>query len=182
MVSNRMKTKRSKRSKRSKRRRTRRAQRGGNMPLLDNSDSVPITVPSSVEFNVRFMPSLKATEEAPVLTFYEAQPEPHVTWTAPPPNILYTLLCWDPDAPEKSWLHWLIINCSGTDTTTGTVVTKWFPPSPPTGQHRYIFGLFQQAGPITMNPMDSKGGFNPSTFATQHSLTPLKYKGIRVNA
>ena len=181
MVSNRM-NRRTKRSKRSKRRRTRRRQRGGNIPLLDNSDNVPITTPSSIEFNVRFMPSLKATEEGTVLTIYQAQPEPHATWTAPPPNILYTLICWDPDAPEKSFLHWLIINCSGSEVSTGKVITNWSPPSPPSGQHRYIFGLFQQAGPLIMAPMDSKGGFNPSTFATQHSLAPLKYKGVRVDA
>lgn len=97
---------------------------------------------------------------------------------------MYTLVCWDPDAPKKSFLHWLIINCAAADNADGKVVNSWAPPSPPpgTGEHRYIIGLFKQNGPIDVPELSDRTGFNPTAFATQHGLTPLAYKGFRVKA
>jgi phosphatidylethanolamine-binding protein (PEBP) family uncharacterized protein len=163
-------------------------QRGGDAPLvglLDNADGVPIANKQPIEFHVKFGPnnSQSANEFGSTLTVEQAQPEPHAYWTPPPANTLYTLVCWDPDAQEKSWLHWLVINCKKDTPTSGDLAVDWFPPSPPKGSglHRYIFGIFQQAAPITAE-MKSSGGFHMANFATQHQLTPLAYKGVRVNA
>ena len=173
-----------KRTLKRKNRRPRRVQRGGNLAgLLDNADGVPIVHQQNVDFHAKFQPHLKASDLGDTLTIEQAQSEPHTYWKHPPPSIFYTLVCWDPDAAEKSWLHWLVINCDGPDPTTGDIIVDWSPPSPPKGSglHRYIFGLFQQVGKLTIPPMKSSGGFNPATFATEHKLAPLVYKGIRVN-
>lgn len=163
-------------------------QRGGNAPLvglLDNADAVTLATPQPIEFHVKFSPnsSQSANEFGSTLTIEQAQPEPHTYWTPPPANTLYTLVCWDPDAKERSWLHWLVTNCKKDAPKSGDIIVDWFPPSPPkdSGLHRYIFGLFKQAGPITVE-MKSSGGFNMANFATKHQLTPLAYKGVRVNA
>ena len=161
-------------------------QRGGAPTgLLDNADSVPMVNQSPIEFHVKFGPSSShsANNMGSMLTVEQSQPEPHTYWTAPPANTLYTLVCWDPDAQQKSWLHWLVINCKEDTPKSGDLVVDWFPPSPPkgSGPHRYIFGLFQQAAPIKAH-MKSGGGFHMTNFAAQHKLRPLAYKGIRVNA
>jgi phosphatidylethanolamine-binding protein (PEBP) family uncharacterized protein len=168
-------------------RKTRRIQRGGNLiGLLDNADGVPISQQQPIELHVKFGPasSDSASEYGSTLTIEEAQPEPHAYWTAPPASVLYTIVCWDPDAPAKSWLHWLVMNCAGTDPTSGNIIVDWAPPSPPrkSGLHRYIFGLFQQAAQIPPPHMTSQGGFNMASFAGQNQLTPLVYKGIRIDA
>lgn len=169
--------------------RRRRVQRGGNAPivgLLDNADGVPIVNQQPIEFHVKFGPasSKSASEFGHDLTIEQAQPEPHAYWTAPPKDIKYTLVCWDPDAQAKSWLHWLVMDCAGTDPTTGKIVVDWFPPTPPRGSglHRYIFALFQQTQPITLPQMKSEGGFNMAAFAEQNKLSPVIYKGVRINA
>jgi phosphatidylethanolamine-binding protein (PEBP) family uncharacterized protein len=178
------KKRRQKRSKNNTRKRY--TQRGGSLVgLLDNADSVPITNTQPIEFHVKFGPnsSQSANEFGSTLTIEQAQPEPHAYWTPPPANTLYTMVCWDPDAKEKSWLHWLVANCKKDAPKSGDIIVDWFPPSPPKGSglHRYVFGLFKQAGPITIQ-MTSSGGFHMTNFATQHQLTPLAYKGVRISA
>jgi len=150
--------------------------------LLDNADAVAITNTVNVDFNVRFQPTIQASPFGAVLSRAEARPEPHPLWTKPVAPAMNTLICWDPDAPEKSWLHWLVVNCTDDSPASGKELTPWFPPGPPpgTGEHRYIFGLFQQKDPIDAAPMPNGGKFNATAFATQYGLTPLAYKGIRV--
>lgn len=180
----------SKRNKTRKTRRRIRRQRGGNAPLLgllDNADGVPILNQENIEFHVKFEPaSVKSANEfGNTLTIEQSQPEPHTYWAAPPAGVMYTFVCWDPDSPAKSWLHWLVVNCKADTPATGDTVVDWSPPAPPRGSglHRYIFGLFRQAGPvIPPKNMKSDGGFHMANFAAQHQLTPLVYKGVRVNA
>jgi phosphatidylethanolamine-binding protein (PEBP) family uncharacterized protein len=164
-------------------------QRGGNAPvvgLLDNADGVPIVNQQPIELQAKFGPasSKSVSEFGHTLTTEEAQPEPHAYWTKPPQGIKYTIVCWDPDAKEKSWLHWLVMNCEGVDPTTGKIVVDWVPPTPPKGSglHRYIFGLFQQTADVAPPEMTSSGGFNMAAFAEKNKLSPLVYKGIRINA
>jgi len=158
-------------------------QRGGEMGLLDNADGAPITNHIQMTFTVRYQPTVKAAIFGPVFTAEQTRPEPQVIWTAPVAPIQYTLICWDPDATAKSWLHWLVINCSGTDPSTGTELAKWNPPMPPpsSGQHRYIFGLFQQAAALNIPKIGELGNFHVANFATQNGLTPLAYTGFRIN-
>lgn len=66
------------------------------------------------------------------------------------------LIVDDPDAPSKTWLHWLVYNIEPQDTNVpeGTVPdggiegttdfgsTEYGGPCPPSGTHRYRFKLF----------------------------------------
>jgi len=170
--------------RRARPRTTRRKQRGGQRGLLDSSDA-PATIQNTVDFNVRFQPTVKLEQHGPTYTIYQTAHQPYPVWTPPTPPHLYTVISWDPDVPSgKSFLHWMITNCSGSDNESGKIVASWTPPSPPpgTGEHRYIVGLFQQEGPITIPDITDRTNFNATTFATTHKLSPLAYKGFRVNA
>jgi len=179
-TSRRAKQRKHKRSKR----RTFRQGGGGPKPLLEGADAPPITNPTPVDFNARFQPSVKVREDGPTFTTYQTAHEPYPVWSAPTPPTMYAIICWDPDATKKSFLHWLVVNCASTDNSDGKVLASWAPPSPPpgTGEHRYVLGLFKQAGPISIPEITDRTNFHPTNFATQNGLTPLAYRGFRVKA
>ena len=162
-------------AKRSARNRRTRKQRGGSLLIGANAPSLQ---GRQISFQVIFG-SLSASNSGPILSLEASQIQPTVTWS---PDGSYTLVCWDPDAPAKSWLHWLVINCTTTP-ESGKTLQPWAPPSPPpgSGTHRYIFGLFQQSGPLNL-PSPSRSGFQLAQFAKQAGLIPLAYKGIRVKS
>ena len=96
---------------------------------------------------------------------------------------LYTLLMSDPDAPAKSWLHWLITNIPGesNDVMEGQIVVPYNGPAPPSGLHRYIFTLYQQpAGSIMVAPPSERGNFPVNTFERQFGLTKIASRTIKV--
>jgi hypothetical protein len=168
-----------------RRRRRSRVQRGGNQgpSLLDNSDAPQVVPQGNIEFNVRFQPTLKANEHGPKYTTYQTAHEPQAIWTPPTPPTKYTILCWDPDVKEgKSFLHWLVVNCGGTDSSEGKVIASWQGPSPPpgSGEHRYIIGLFKQEKDLDLPLMTERSGFHPTTFAKENGLSPIAYRGFRV--
>ena len=176
-------TRRQKKQKRL-RRKTFRQGGGAIKPLLEAADAPAITNQGQVDFNVRFQPSIKAREDGPTFTTYQTAHEPYPVWSAPTAPTVYTIICWDPDAPKKSFLHWMIVNCTTADNSDGKVIASWSPPSPPpgTGEHRYILGLFKHENKITIPEITDRTGFNPTAFATQHGLTPVAYRGFRVKA
>ena len=165
-------------------------QGGGNPArnILDAADAPAINgqAQAQVDFNVRFQPSVKANEAGPVFTTYQVAHEPYPVWSAPTPPNLYTVICWDPDVPvdKKSFLHWLVVNCSKADNSDGKVLATWYPPSPPptTGEHRYVLGLFNQTQAIEIPEITDRTKFNATTFAQQNKLIPLAYRGFRVKA
>jgi len=166
-------------------RHTRRVQRGGNQDpgLLDHADAPAITVNEPIDFNVRFQPTVKANEHGPSFSTYQTAHEPYPVWTVPAPPTKYMIVCWDPDVKEgKSFLHWLVINCSGADNSDGKVIASWYPPAPPpgTGKHRYILGLMKQSGDLQMDEITDRQNFNPTDFAQKHNLSPIAYRGFRV--
>ena len=166
-------------------RETRRLQRGGNVGqgLLDHADAPAVTVTENIDFNARFQPTVKANEIGPKFSTYQTAHEPYPVWTPPTPPAKHLIVCWDPDVKEgKSFLHWLVINCSGSDNSNGTVIASWYPPSPPpgTGEHRYIIGLMKQEGNLQMEEITDRKNFNPMEFAQKHKLSPMAYRGFRV--
>ena len=173
------------RHKRRKHRQTHRLQRGGGgQGLLDHADAPAVSNQGNIDFNVRFQPTVKANEFGPKFTTYQTAHEPYPVWTPPTPPAKYLIVCWDPDVKEgKSFLHWLVINCSGTDNSDGTVIASWYPPSPPpgTGEHRYIVGLMRQEGNLQMEEITDRKNFNPMNFAQKHKLSPVAYRGFRVD-
>lgn len=108
------------------------------------------------------------------LSLAAARAEPTVTWSAPPPDAYVTLVCHDPDATAKSWLHWLVVNCTGTDPNSGDTRVEWAPPTPPpgTGVHHYILQTYTHTYKIPPFTLE-RGYFNPAEFAKTNRLSPL---------
>jgi phosphatidylethanolamine-binding protein (PEBP) family uncharacterized protein len=82
-----------------------------------------------------------------------------------------TLICFDPDAVAKSWIHLLYANSESCNLLTRKVAFEWTPPSPPSGEHRYIFALFIHEYPITEFPKQ-RGYFDIAAFANENGLKP----------
>lgn len=100
------------------------------------------------------------------------------------PTVLYTLLMSDPDAPAKSWLHWLLTNIpgEGNDVGQGQTVMSYSGPNPPSGTHRYIFTLYQQpAGSIMVSPPGERGGFPVAEFERQYGLQKVVSRTVKVS-
>lgn len=111
--------------------------------------------------------------------------------TANPPSVqftgeqgkVYTLLMTDPDAPAKSWLHWLIINIPGelNAIEEGQTVVPYTGPSPPSGTHRYIFTLYEQpSGSLMVEAPSQRGDFQVSRFESQLGLQKLASRLVKV--
>ena len=85
---------------------------------------------------------------------------PALAWTEPPAGTQsFALIVDDPDAPGRTWVHWVLFNIL-TDvrslqedfSTTGTSAiivgknssnaTSYQGPCPPSGTHRYFFKLY----------------------------------------
>jgi len=115
-------------------------------------------------------------------TDFQKSGTPIVKWAAPPSGTYYSFVCADPDSSEPSWLHWLSINCTGSDPSTGTVLTPWEPPTPPTGVHRYYFTVYSHTSPIKMEAPASRSSFSTDEFVKENSLKPVGQKMIRVRA
>lgn len=179
----RRRNKQTRRTRRLKRHAQTRKQKGGAAAQLLAGANAPQPSSAPPGFTVMFG-SVAATPAGPKLEQTSVQDQPTVSWDSPAIGTLYTLIAWDPDAPAKSWLHWLVVNCDGPDPSSGETVMPWAPPTPPagTGEHRYIFGLFRQGTVLELNPPGSRGGFIPAAYAEAKSLTALAYRGIRVAA
>ena len=141
----------------------------------------PITNPTPFDFTAMLEPGLKMGPLGIDVPMEKAQAKPHIYWPAPTAGEMYTLISWDPDAPEKSYLHWLVVNCEGKGPESGESLQDWNGPSPPKDQdHRYYFRVFKQNAKITPAPINKRTGFNVDEFAQQNGLTALADKMMRV--
>lgn len=109
----------------------------------------------------------------------------HISWPVQM-GLLYTLCMTDPDAPSRAEptfrevKHWLVVNIPGTDIANGTTIAHYRGSGPPkgTGLHRYMFLVYQQAGPVDVSgevfaASDSREGrlkFKVRDFAAKHNL------------
>jgi len=80
------------------------------------------------------------------------------------------LIVDDPDAPVRTFVHWLVWNIDPkTETiasnsipagakqgTTSAGKTGYFPPCPPSGTHRYVFKLFALDTMLNLTPNAGK--------------------------
>ena len=76
------------------------------------------------------------------------------------------LICDDPDAPNGTWVHWVVWNLDPKTTQipkgsspTGAMVgtnswgkAEWGGPAPPSGTHHYVFKLYALKEPISLKP------------------------------
>jgi phosphatidylethanolamine-binding protein (PEBP) family uncharacterized protein len=91
------------------------------------------------------------------LTVSESQIEPEIKLSVNPSK-LYTLFLYDPDAVGGTYIHWTKTNISNNDIKTGNIIIPYKGPAPPpkTGNHRYIFHLYQQNGVNKMLPLEER--------------------------
>jgi phosphatidylethanolamine-binding protein (PEBP) family uncharacterized protein len=96
---------------------------------------------------------------------------------------LYFLFMYDPDAPAKSWVHWMISNIPGNvpDIHQGDFVLGYAPPNPPSGTHRYIFVLYEQPGSLMIPKPNQRGHFDVEDFENRYALKRVAEKQIRVH-
>lgn len=82
---------------------------------------------------------------------------PHLAWSgAPPGTKSFALSCLDPDAPGRTFVHWLVCNIPATVTEFAAGIvpagvtehandggrTGYMGPCPPSGTHRYFFTVY----------------------------------------
>ena len=85
---------------------------------------------------------------------------------------LYTLVMWDPDVPPQSqpgFLHWLVTNLQSPNDIQQNQVLEYKGPSPPSGVHRYFFGLFEQQGHISPQQPE-RPNFSINQFVKENNL------------
>lgn len=90
---------------------------------------------------------------------------PPLRWTGAPPGTgSFALLVEDPDAPERTWVHWLVWNVPSElrelpEAAKGYPTGRndfgrlgWGGPKPPRGEgaHRYVFRLFALDAPLDL--------------------------------
>lgn len=158
------------------------------------SPTVPLSVTyggSALDFGTQM--EIAATKKAP-----------HVAFTGAP-GLLYTLFMFDPDAPgpkepsARSWLHHLVVDVPANgDLASGVELVKYAGPTPPKGNHRYVFVLCEQpragtsgggagAGGACVKlggvaPPAGRGKWSPPSFISEHGLQPVGLQFMCVHA
>lgn len=137
-----------------------------------------LSTTASAELSVTFGDI--AVEDGDFLTPEEAATAPNVSIEAVSGSAAYyTLLALDPDAPDpanptrRSILHWLVTNIPADgDVSQGEEVSAWRGPNPPTGTHRYVFLLFEQASeePLQVPAPESIANFSARDFSAEYEL------------
>ncbi len=97
----------------------------------------------------------------------QTQKTPKVNFKGPG---LYTFIMWDPDAPAKSWLHWLVVNAEEGDVKRGEELIPYSGPNPPSGTHHYYVHVYSQKGPLQIEAPPERGYFNVENFIQEHEL------------
>lgn len=113
--------------------------------------------------------------EAPIPARYtcqDADVSPELTWDgAPDGTQSFALIMDDPDAPGRTWVHWVIVNLPGDldslpegieadDDLPGAAAhgrnswgrNDYGGPCPPSGTHRYFFKLYALDSALDLEP------------------------------
>ncbi len=104
---------------------------------------------------------------------------PHLAWSDVPPEVKsFMLIVDDPDAPRKTWVHWIVINIPSSireiqqDSIPGTQIKNDFGkenyggPCPPSGVHRYFFKLYG----LDVEKLEGVNEKNVNTIMEQHKI------------
>jgi phosphatidylethanolamine-binding protein (PEBP) family uncharacterized protein len=97
---------------------------------------------------------------------------------------LYTLVMWDPDVPPQAqpgFVHWLVTNLQSQNDIPDKQVLEYKGPAPPSGVHRYFFGLFEQQGTISPQQPE-RPHFSINSFIRQNNLTKVYEVFMKVAA
>ena len=115
---------------------------------------------------------LSNTSIPPQYTCNGSNYSPALHWHgAPVGTQSYVLIVDDPDAPNGTWVHWVLFNIpakynhldEATETPTGAISGKnswdlkgYGGPCPPSGTHRYFFKLYALDVLLTVNSSATK--------------------------
>ncbi len=118
------------------------------------------------------------------LSKQETQSQPSVQFT-PIAGKIYTLVMWDPDVPHQiqpGFVHWIVTNIQSPTNIPLNILLEYKGPSPPSGTHRYFFGLFEQlSGQIMPNaPPNTK--FSIDRFIKDNNLREVAKVFMKVSA
>jgi Raf kinase inhibitor-like YbhB/YbcL family protein len=132
----------------------------------NSNNSNPSVIPTPVEKKALIKVTSKAFQEGGMIpkeyTCDGANISPPLAWdSAPDKTKSYALIVDDPDAPGKTWVHWVVFNLQasagvlpehvpaqdtisggGRQGTTDFRKVGYGGPCPPTGAHRYYFKLY----------------------------------------
>lgn len=92
----------------------------------------------------------------------------------------YTLVMVDPDAQTPYFLHWLTINIDVEHNTFDEIVS-YFPPTPPSGTHRYFFYLLEQPRHIVI-AKPKRTWFSLQAFIHNYGLRAVEQVHMKVTA
>lgn len=112
-------------------------------------------------------------ESAPIPEQYTCEGDdvsPPLAWTGAPAGTKgFALICDDPDAPGRTWVHWVVWGIPPTSSTlpegfdgahqgvTDFRRTGYGGPCPPPGKpHRYYFKLYALQEPLELPPRATK--------------------------
>lgn len=97
---------------------------------------------------------------------------------------LYSLVMWDPDVPpqiQPGFAHWIATNLQSQNDIQNNQVLEYKGPAPPSGIHRYYFGLFEQQGYI--NPQQpERQKFSIDSFIKENDLKKVSEVFMKVRA
>ena len=97
---------------------------------------------------------------------------------------LYSLIMWDPDVPpqiQPGFLHWLVTNLESQNNIQNNQVLEYKGPNPPSGIHRYFFGLFEQPGHISVQ-QPQRQQFSITEFINENNLKIVSKVFMKVAA
>ncbi len=97
---------------------------------------------------------------------------------------LYTLVMWDPDVPpqiQPGFVHWLITNLHNPIDIYKNQVLEYKGPAPPSGIHRYYFGLFEQEGHILIQQLP-RPNFSINKFIANNNLRKVSEVFMKVRS
>jgi phosphatidylethanolamine-binding protein (PEBP) family uncharacterized protein len=112
------------------------------------------------------------------------QSEPTIKFPNTNTTKLYTLIMWDPDVPpqiQPGFAHWIAINLKSPNDILDNQLLDYKGPSPPSGTHRYFFGLFEQINRISPHQPE-RTQFNIEEFIQQNNLKKVAEVFMKVSA
>ncbi len=140
--------------------------------LLENSI---LNIPKTIHF---YTPAFSDGEKIPVkYTCYGNNTIPTLKWSNTPSNTKsFVIIVYDPDAPKKNFIHWIVYNIPSniTEISAKNLNTSlqglndfnrvgWDGPCPPKGSsHRYVFRIYaldvvlNLSGKVTVNDVLDK--------------------------
>lgn len=161
---------------------TRKRQKKGLRHRQKGGKSMAVNLPEA-QFKTLLPVSFHRPVDGGPFTIQQATPPPKFSWDVMPrTGTYYSYICFDPDSSVPSWIHLLVVNCTTNDINSGVDLLPWQPPSPPSGTHRYIFGLYIHTYPVAKKEIKDRGSFNVKEYIEKNGFKPVAGAYMKVSA